>query len=108
MPPEKKNKSTKQDEKAERLSNQEKARQLAKFEHLTKSVLSHHNIYNRPDLGFLREFVDYVEDHRDVYPRTKSLEAPASLVPVSSSSPIALTSGLVQSLASHTGGADLL
>jgi len=92
-----------QEEKQEAIQDQRQAKQLAEFHHLIEQIESKKDIYYRPDLAFLRQFVDFIEDHRQEYPRSVAVQSEASSsTRATTVSTIFPTRGFVQSLANHT------
>jgi len=97
-----KNKSL-QEDKEETIRDQRQAKQIAEFKNLIKQTMKKKDIYYRDDLTFLRDFVDYIEDHQVEYPRTLAVQsgAPGSAY-ATHTTPMLVTKGYVQSLASHS------
>lgn len=99
MAPKKKRGSSKQEEKA----NQQFEKQVAEFVNLLHYLQEKPSLYCRKELEFLREFVDYAEDHRDQFPRRRSIVSVDSSTPVPPNpTPVLPTKGFVLSLANHT------
>jgi len=91
---------SKQEEKAKSIQQDVRAQQLAEFHNLIAQIQKDHGIFYRHEFDFLRTWVDYVEDHRDEYPRTRSLEKVDFAAEARVTIPC--TNGFVESLASQT------